>query len=417
MAAPPFTLCVQWPRLGPYHRARLEAMHAVLAPHGVRVVALEAAGRDATYGWTDGAPPPYDHVQVFPEATFETLPPRRMYAAVQATLDTIRPDAVATHSYSFADAQACLAWCRTHRRTAIVMTDSKADDGPRAAWRELLKGLIVRQYDAALVAGLPQTAYLTSFQFPADKIWPGYDVVDNAFYHAHAAAARVDRAPHLTAAGLPADLGPFFISVNRLIPLKNLDRLLRAYHAYHHAAEAPWPLVLVGDGPERARLEHQIEAEHIPDVYLTGSQPAERVAALYGCAGALVLATLKDTWGLVVNEAMAAGLPVLVSTRAGCALDLVDEGRTGYAFDPLDTTTLTQLLARVSAPSTDRIAMGRHAQTLIDRFTPEVFARNLWAAAQAGQATRHRGLNPLVGLLLWLLRRPADPQAFHATDV
>lgn len=408
-------LCIQWPRLGPYHLARLDATHRFLTEQGVELVALETAGRDATYDWREErGETALRRVRVFPDRVYDTIPPAEMFRDVTATLDRLQPDAVTINSYSHSDAHACLAWCRRHGRVAVVITDTKADDAPRTAWREYLKALLVRQFDAALLSGSPHRNYFEQLGFPADAIFLGCSVVDNAFFRDGAAEAR--RQPQ-SVRGLPGleQSGPFFLASNRFVPRKNVDGLLRAYAAYRRTTETPWRLVLLGDGPERVPLEALVAAERIGGVTLAGFRQIEELPAYYGLACVFVHPALQEQWGLVVNEAMASGLPVLVSRRTGCATDLVEEGVNGFCFDAEDTDQLARLMQRIAAPETDRDAMGRRSEEIIAAWSPERFAHSLWQAVQVGRGRAGRPFDPRVRALLWMLRAAArDTKSFHA---
>lgn len=396
----PARVCVHWPRLGPYHLARLGALHERLAADGRELVALETATADL-YDWrAETAPTPYRRVTLFPGATFEAVPARAMHRAVTAALDAIDPDAVAITSYSTPDARAALAWCRHRRRAAVMMFDSRAEDTDRAGWREALKRQIVRQFDAALVAGVPQAAYARALGIPPEAVFTPLDTVDNAYFAREAglAAGGPSSRP-----GLQGDC-PFFLTVARLLAVKNLPVLLRAYAAYRAAARDPWPLVVVGDGP----LRTQLEAAAGPGVIFAGFQQVHALPAYYGRAGAFVLPSVKDTWGLVVNEAMAAGLPVLVSTGAGCAQDLVRDGVNGFTFAPADEARLADLLTRVAAmPAAERAALGAASQATIARYRPEDFAEQMCRAAEAGAARAGRGMTLGGRLVVGALRLAA----------
>jgi len=107
---------------------------------------------------------------------------------------------------------------------------------------------------------------------------------------------------------------------------------------------------------------------------------------------------------LVVNEAMASGLPVLVSARCGCAPDLLDEGRNGWTFDPLDVESLAELMFRVSRmTSEESLAMGRASQEIIARCTPETFADGLLHAVEAATTAPRPHTTSLDRALLWFL--------------
>ncbi len=410
MTSPLRHVVLQWPRLGPYHLARLSALGRAAAARGIRVTALETARREAVYADVrdaDGADG-FERVTLFEDATFEAIPPRAVHAAVTAALERLQPDAVGVNSYSLPDALATLAWARRRRRVAIGMTDTKADDGPRSRWREALKARLVGQFDAMLLAGTPQQAYFRALGF-AGPIGLGYDVVDNAFFARGADRARDE---HPSAA-------PQFLASNRFVPRKNVAALLDAHARYSRHARsegaAPWPLVLLGDGPERQRLEEVARAGG-GEVSFVGFAQVDALPGHYGRAAAFVHAATQDQWGLVVNEAMAAGLPVLVSRSAGCAADLVREGVTGWTFDPRDTEALADALARMALlPEAQRRAMGDAARRAIADWSPERFATAFLDLADAGRATASRGLDPFVGGLLFLVRTLSrSPTTFHA---
>jgi glycosyltransferase involved in cell wall biosynthesis len=105
--------------------------------------------------------------------------------------------------------------------------------------------------------------------------------------------------------------------------------------------------MLVGDGPLRAELEDA--ANSAPGrIHFAGFQNQSRLPAFYAAADALVLPSdSSETWGLVVNEAFACGIPAVVSGAAGCAPDLIDEGRTGFTFPCGKTEALAEAMLRV----------------------------------------------------------------------
>lgn len=397
-------LCVQWPRFGPYYLARLKALHELLSPQGVEVIGLETAVRDETYDWRiESDPTPFRREQVFTDRTFEQIHPREMFEAVAASLERINPDALAIHTYSFPDSRACLSWCRRRRRTAVLMTDTKEDDAERVWWRERIKARIVSQYDAALLSGTSSAAYFQKLGFPKENIFLGYDVVDNEFFRTQAEAARKDPLAHRDLPGLDSDQ-PFFLVSSRFIRCKNLDRLLSAYAVYRSAIDRPWRLIILGDGPLRPELEALVAEKGLSDVVFAGFRQINEIPAYYGRASAFVHPTLRDTWALVVNEAMACGLPILVSTGAGCATDLVESGSNGYTFDPTNERELAALMTTISGPDTDLGGMGRSSQRIIKQWSPDRFSESLWAAVMKGSAYSNRPLDLRTRLILSVIR-------------
>lgn len=404
----PESLCVLWARFGPYHLARLRALHAMLKPRGVRLIGLETSKTDETYAWRlEESPAAFERAVALPQGTAETARPSDIRSAIQAALGRIDPDAVAIPSYSTPDAHAALAWCRQNRRVAVILFDSRAEDAERLWWREAIKRTLVREYDAALVAGIPQAAYLNSLGMPQSHIFTPLDVVDNAYFQAGADQARLD--------ATPPHRSPYFLSVNRFTARKNVETLIRAYALYRTQTPNPWPLVLLGDGPKRRQLE--LAAANTEGVTFGGFQQIDMLPQWYGFAGAYVHPASSDPWGLVVNEAMAAGLPVIVSTGAGCAPDLVENGENGFTFDPEDANELAAHLATLAFSPDQRARMSQRSAEIISRYRPHDFAEGLWDAVLAGRLRAHRRLAlPARAVLSTLSMAARHPRAFHSVD-
>ena len=146
--------------------------------------------------------------------------------------------------------------------------------------------------------------------------------------------------------------------------------------------------MLLGDGALRSAVESRIARPDLAgSVVLAGFRQYDELPAWYGLASAFVHASTTEQWGLVVNEAMASGLPVLVSNRCGCAPDLVEDGVNGFTFDPYDVEALAGLMQRVAAMTDERrAAMGRAGQRIIADWGPERFADGLMQAVRSGAA-------------------------------
>ena len=387
-------------RFGPYHHARL----AAVAKYG-DLTAVEFSSIDQTYAWDQvKGSPEFQQITLFDDADVDTKPPAELANHITAVLNNSRPDVVAIPGWSSRGALAALSWCNRHGISNILMSDSTAHDEIRMTWKELVKRRLLRLYSASLVGGKANAHYLTILGMSCERIFTGYDVIDNHYFAIGSDQARHDADNIRTRFALPQR---FFLASNRFIEKKNLPRLLNAYALYRNqAGPAAWKLVLLGDGPLKAQLQALIVQKDLsPWVLMPGFKQYDQLPAYYGLAGAFIHASTTEQWGLVVNEAMASGLPVLVSNRCGCAPDLVEEGRNGYTFDPYDVDALARLMLNIAADDCDRAAMGQASREIIARWTPQTFAENLYKAAEAALNAPRPKASLLDRMLLWALIR------------
>lgn len=378
---------------GPYHLARLNACESI---PGYRIVPVAIARNQSEYGWDLGMDSRIRFVES--ERYLESVRGSEWHPKIEKLLSGDRPDVVLIAGYSHPAMLCLIDLCGKASIPWVLMSDSRQVDAPRRRWQEATKKRIVRLASSGFVAGHPHAEYLQMLGMPKDRISLGYDVVDNAFFRDRVGALR-QSAVSTTDAG-------FFLASNRFIEKKNLLRLITAYSLYsaHQLQKRESDpesaslsriraLVLLGDGPMRSTIESHCNALGIktvpsapweavgdsnqvePTVFLPGFRQIDELPAFYSQAEAFVHASTVDQWGLVVNEAMASGLPVLVSRGCGCAPDLVREGINGWTFDPTDERELASLLVQVGTMSpSERAALSAAGQRIIEDWGPERFA-------------------------------------------
>ncbi len=357
---------------GPYHLARLRALAGRLARTGHGLFAYEVADEERRYPWVrNRGAEPFTWTTLFPGRTLESIPREDCIRAMTWALERDRPDALGIVGYARPESMAALNWATRHDRPTVLMSESQEIDHPRLWWKEAVKSRRVRKFSAGLVGGPRHRDYLVKLGMPRHRIALGYNAVDNHGFAQRAELARLDSS---TCRGLPE--APYFLAVNRFVPEKNLTRLVRAFARYR--ADAPsgqaWDLVLCGDGPAADEIDAVIQSSSFEQaIHRPGFLQAEAMAPWLAHASAFVHPSLMEPWGLVVNEAAACGLPLLVSDRSGCVETLVPEpaGTTGRRFDPRDEDDLTASLAWISGLSEpDRRSMGRRRRRVRRRLGP-----------------------------------------------
>ncbi len=368
------------------------------------MAAVEIFSADDAYAWEqvdwDG---PYERIDLLREAELVSEP-GRIGDRIWRVLDRLKPEAVAIPGWHEGAGLASLAWCVERGVPAVVMSDTARHDARRLWWKEAVKRRVVGLCSAGLVGGERHAEYLQQLGLPRERIFSGYDVVDNAHFEKGAEAARRDSDRWRERLGLPR---AYFLACNRFLDKKNLLRLISAYANYRaRTLDDPWKLVLLGDGESKPELLRRIgELELAGEVQLPGFIQYEQLPIYYGLARVFVHASVTEGWGLVVNEAMAAGLPVIVSDRCGCAHELVQTGCNGFTFNPFDVDGLAELLFRVASAASERAAMGRESRRIISRWSLDLFAENLAEAVSAARAAPGARTTALDRILLRSLAR------------
>lgn len=367
-------IAIIFSNFGPYHLARLQAFQDICSQKNWSCNGIELAQHQVEYPWKPQNKKLKNSIisvtqhQQLETVKFETLI-RRLYHV----LFQVNPDVLVVSGYSRPTMLCAVLWTILNRKKAILFSESKEDDAVRIGWQEILKRLIVKFYKAALVGGKMHKDYLSKLGMSSQGIFYGYDVVDNTVF-----------APQKIKT-LPKALDkPYFLAINRFIPKKNLLNLIEAYCNYRQkVGENAWDLVLCGDGELKNRIETKIAALNLQDhVYLPGFLQQEQLLPLFAHASCFVHASTTEQWGLVVNEAMAAGLPVIVSERCGCFTELVVEGVNGFGFNPENITQLSSLMQKISSSEVDLISMGQASLDRIKNYSPEYFAMGLKQAVE-----------------------------------
>lgn len=375
----PKKIAIMWPRLGPYHIARLETAAKTYGRMGVEVIAIETATKDATYAWdVVDQQSSFTRRTLFPGAEYDRLSRRQLRQAVWTCLDELNPDAVMANGYSIPEAHAAIRWCRRHRRVVVISSDSNYDDAPRVWFREGIKRFIISLSDGAIVGGLRSADYMQRLGMPAPCIFDGADVVDNDYFASEVETCR---------SNLQRSRQKVFLFVGRFINQKNLLLAMQSFSKYQRqVGQTAWKWLLVGDGPLMPQLLQNVRGKGVQDyIDLPGFVQIGDLPKYYAQADAVWLPSISETWGLVINEAMACGLPVLVSRHAGCSDDFVQNGVNGWTFDPLSVDAMAESLLRMHNLSEEqRHAMGQKSRQIISTWGPQRFADHLWKAIQAG---------------------------------
>jgi 1,2-diacylglycerol 3-alpha-glucosyltransferase len=410
--------------------------------------AIEIAGRTRDYAWSRETPGLRLHT-LCEDALAEQAPVTEVFFRARRRLSELRVKVCLLPSYFPKQSLALLMAAKSLRLKTVMMNESHAGTSRAIGVAGLVKKTLVCSFDAALVGGKPHKRYFAGLGLPKEKIFTGYDAVDNEFFSAKAQEIRKRKAEIRNEYGLPEH---YFLSLGRFVAKKNLPTLIRAYRLFLDASPSGCThLVLVGSGEEEPKLralcadlrlpicEHgatsavrneqwgiRNDAQSIRNpqsairnrmVHFFGFRQIEENPAFYALADAFILPSLYEEWGLVVNEAMASAVPVVASETAGCAEDLLEPyepepacsahalalvrkwglghriRQNGFVFDPTSSEELSRILLLLEHAVGLRTIMGSHSRRIVEKFSCENFARNALLAVQAALMAPSAGRN------------------------
>ena len=380
--------------IGPYHATRLCA-----ASKSFDTVAVQFGKRSGKYDWESKNPQGVILKTINPDGSECDLRASDFCKKLRFALKEANPQVLFVNGWGFRGALIGIKWAKKVGVRVVLMSETRRVDGSRFWMSEWAKRKIVRLCDAGLCGGESHRRYLVELGLPKDRVALGYNAVDNEFF------GKIQ-------SGVGISDGPYFLASNRFVERKNLGRLIEAYVRYVNSFSGErkriWPLVLLGDGKLRAGMEAlarnlgleilagdiQLNSYKLKTacegglVVFPGFRQIDELLEFYAGAGAFVHPALAEPWGLVINEAMASGLPILSSNNVGAAEELLKEGINGFSFDPQNVEELASVLKRMAELTpAQRESMGAASRKIVSEWGPERFAQGAREAIE--KAMKH----------------------------
>jgi len=337
----------------------------------VAQIALSEKSR-ANMGQAENLEYTYDYEVLF-EDSLENISTWQRTRALLAKMRRYRPHVLNLTGYYDPAQLVALFYAKVTGVKVIISSESNVRDNNRGFLKEKLKQFILHWADGFFCFGQSSAAYLEQLGVnPAKILTRKAAVVDNDLLRARYDTAYSERIEQKQLRNLPLYN---FIFVGRLIAPKNLLLLLKAFANVAHHPD--WGLILLGEGEQKAELQDFCKQNGLLNVSFLAGVSWHTVPDHLALADVLVLPSISEPWGLVVNEAMVCGLPVIVSEVCGCVEDLLKNGQNGFVFNPADADELTQKL-RFFAENPAQIApMGNASRQLIAPFETHTVAAQM----------------------------------------
>lgn len=342
-----------WDRMGDYHRARWAAFSNVMP--GIKVFGADLGGEDRTYGWND-TEQSSDYIQLSP-LPLDQFDIKRIFRFTEI-LSKHHIGCVCIAGYGRLEYILFILYGKLTRRKVILFAESWY---ATSIFKDFVKSIFLKFFcDGFLVSGsLARDHFLKRFGIDPNRIRTGYSVVDNAHF---------SKAPNSSITQAKSVL----LCVARFAREKNISMLISAFKQ-SVMPQHGWQLNIVGGG----QLHQKLKAMADNNIELLPWQTHDRMPQVYATAKIFVLPSIFEPWGLVVNEAMAAQLPIVLSDAVGSSPDLLG-AENGWSFKSTDANGLTSVLNSICLLSDEAIdKMGEFSLRRIGAFSLTTFALNL----------------------------------------
>lgn len=370
-----------------YWPARIKALNDLLHTHGHTLQVIEIAGKGSPYAFAqkDSPSSSLNWICLFPEKKMESLSGNEASTALWEKLEELNPDIILAGAIAFPSGATAVRWCKSRKKTVVIFDNARLQDVPRSWFVNFIKRSIYRNVDAVISPAPSQAGAFEYLGVKRERIFFGLNVVDNDWFASRVSKYSTQMKQIQKELNLPKQ---FILGIGRLIEKKNWLKLLEAFAALTHATfDEKWLLVLVGEGPDKEVIEAFCKNKQLDNVIIRPFATQEDLCKYYTCASALILpSTYGETWGLVINEAMASGLPVLVSNQCGCTESLVETEKNGYTFSPNNTAEIQTSLQRfMRLGDAQRNTMGSRSKEIISDWSLDRFSQAALAAIDYAQ--------------------------------
>jgi glycosyltransferase involved in cell wall biosynthesis len=310
--------------------------------------------------------------QVLVDDYYENIPNTTRAKKMLYWVRKFKPDVVNVSGYYEPAMNTVIFYCRMVGIKVIISVDSTEEDKPNLWWKEAIKRFVVNRAQGFFCYGSKAAEYMIKLGAKPRLILLENNAVDNQTV----ASVYKEAYPNREVEKGKYELRPYnFIYTGRLMAIKNVDNLLIAFSKLK---ANDWGLVILGDGAEGEKLRKYVADNQLDGVRFIEGQAWYNVPKFMAMGDVFVLPSYSEPWGLVVNEAMVCGMPVIVSNKCGSSHDLVKNGQNGYTFNPYDTDELTVIMKKfVDEPELIQ-NFGKVSREIIKKYSPEQVAQEMY---------------------------------------
>lgn len=368
-----------------YWRGRLYYLKNYFLKRNIQIYVVEIFGEESAYSFDNSGKKEDWWECLFETQKFSQLSNNIVGNKIINRLDYLDPDFLVCGPIAFTSGAIGMRWAHLRNKKVILFDDSKHSLYKRSILVNYIKLNLTKLADAILVPSTDYDIEYSKWNVKKEKLYYGLNCIDNDFFSGKRSKTFLNSKK--------------IVCVARLVPIKNLENLLNCWKNIENNNQE-FQLILIGDGPELenlVKLKNQLELKR---VRFLGNQTRHIIAKILSQSDAFILPSYMEGWAMVVNEAMAAGLPVLLSNRINAGHTLLKQGINGFAFDPYNPEQITEVILKyIGLSEEEKIKMSKNASLEIKKYSYSFLGNQLLFAINQLK-TKKRNPSSIINLVL-----------------
>lgn len=362
-----------------YWRGRLYFLHDFFRKRNIEIHVIEIFGEESAYSFDNSGKKEDWWECLFETQKFTELSKKMVSEKIMDRLDCLNPDFLVCGPIAFTSGAIGIRWAYKRQKKVIIFDDSKHSLYKRNFLINFIKITLTNLADGILVPSTEYDLEYAKWQIPKDKLYYGLNCIDNDSFSSHRNKQFLNTKK--------------IVCVARLVPIKNLETLLNCWESVEKV-DVEYHLIIIGDGPEFKSLIKIKNELELKNVRFLGNQTRRTIAKILSKSVAFILPSFLEGWAMVVNEAMASGLPVLLSNRINAGHTLLKDSFNGYTFNPYNSNEITEsILKYIHLSIEEKKIMSENANSEIKKYNYKFLGNQLYLAMEKIQTIKRKPLS------------------------
>jgi glycosyltransferase involved in cell wall biosynthesis len=362
-----------------YWRGRLYFLQNYFLERNIHIHVIEIFGNESAYSFDESRRQEDWWECLFETQKFSELSTKIVSDKIMNRLDSINPDFIVCGPIAFTSGAIGMRWAYKRKKKVILFDDSKHSHYKRSFLVNFIKLNLTNLAEAILVPSTEYDQEYSKWKIKKEKLYYGLNCIDNNYFSSFRSKNFLNSKK--------------IICVARLVPIKNLENLLNCWKTIEKT-HADYRLIIIGDGPELENLVKVKDGLQLKNVKFLGNQSRRTIAKKLSESDAFILPSYLEGWAMVVNEAMAAGLPVILSDRINAGHTLLKDSVNGFSFNPYTPEEITtSILKYINLSIEEKNIMSQNAFSEITKYNYKFLGNQLLLAINNIQSKKRKPLS------------------------